>query len=252
MSERVLITAEELCFAYQEQCVVDKISFRICEKDFLAIVGPNGAGKSTLIKLLIGFLRPQSGTVTRSIPRERIGYVPQYIVRTHNFPATVREILAACAPPASSPRIRRRGTADAAHLPLPDSLSVALAIDEIISQQFIACSAGQQQRVLIALALLRNPQLLILDEPTSGVDSKTKERFYDLLTELNTHRNIAIVLITHEVTILPPIIRQVLCINNRVHCYGPLNELPAMLQQVYGDHVVHHHHHGKEGRGGGR
>lgn len=248
MSERVLVNAEGLCFAYRTQRVVDNISFRICERDFLAIVGPNGAGKSTLIKLLIGFLRPQSGTVTRSIPREQIGYVPQHIVSNHHFPATVREMLTACVP-GSLFRLRRRpATDDTARMLLPDSLSTALAIGEILNQQFIACSVGQQQRVLIALALLRNPQLLILDEPTSGVDAKTKERFYDLLTDLNTHHNIAIVLITHEVNILPPIIHQVLCINNRVHCYGPLNQLPAMLQQVYGDHVVHYHQHNeKEG-----
>ena len=113
-------------------------------------------------------------------------------------------------------------------------------MDGIMDHQFTKCSPGQQQRVLIALSLLRDPQLLILDEPTAGVDISAKQRFYSLLTHLNA-RGIAIVLITHEVNVLPPIIKHVLCINNRICCQGPLNELPDMLREVYGEYVIHHH-----------
>lgn len=240
-AQQRLITAQKLCFSYHTQRVVDNISLQICKQDFLAIIGPNGAGKSTLVQLLLGLLRPHSGTITRHITPEQIGYVPQRISNTHSFPATVGEIIHACAPFRPAPPKHRAGRSDRhaiSHL-LPEQL----AIDSILHQQFVTCSIGQQQRVLIALALLRDPQLLILDEPTSGIDATTKNNFYDLLTELNQTREIAIILITHEVNILPPIIRQVLCINNRIHCHGPLNELPTMLQNIYGEHVIHNHQH---------
>lgn len=187
-----LVRAERLCFAYQERPVVDEVSFSIFIQDFIAIVGPNGAGKSTLIKLLLGLLTPQSGRLERNLPLERIGYVPQSIIHDYHFPGTVGEILAACAPRPN--RRQRKGTAPAsssndtgarasttsgalnAALPAPAVLA-SLGVAELMEQRFASCSRGQQQRILIALALQRAPQLLILDEPTAGVDEKQKRIF---------------------------------------------------------------------------
>lgn len=222
IENKTLIQVDALSFGYGGRLVVEDISFRICERDFTAIIGPNGSGKSTLIKLMLGLLKPTSGAVHTTLPTGCIGYVPQYIVNDHKFPATVREILG----------MRQR------HPRIP----LALGIDDLMDKKFINCSVGQQQRVLIALALLHNPRLLILDEPTAGIDMNAKELFYDLLTRLNTERGIAIILITHEVSVLPPIIKHVLCINTRLHCQGPPDELPGMLRQIYGEYVTYHHH----------
>ena len=141
-------------------------------------------------------------------------------------------------------RTKRRATRhqDSAHTTHIHDVITRLGLANIVEQKFIACSVGQQQRVLIALALHRNPRLLILDEPTAGIDIQAKQQFYDLLAYLST-QGIAIILITHEVTILPPFIRHVLCINNSVCCQGPLHQLPDMLPKIYGAHVIHHHNH---------
>ena len=213
-----IVNVSSLSFSYGSVKVLENISFSIEERDFLAIIGPNGSGKTTLIKILLGFLEPISGSVMLSIPRHSIGHVPQRHAIDRNFPGTVEEIFS-------------------------DSKSDAIEltrIKDLLKKKFVNLSGGHQQRVLIAMALQQNPKLLILDEPTAGVDVHAQQSFYGLLTKLNSH-GITIILVTHEVGVIPTLVKNVLCINHNVCCLGKPESMPEMLKQVYGPHFVHHH-----------
>lgn len=222
MSIKTLVSVSSLSFSYGENKVLDNISFEIKEDDFIALIGPNGSGKTTLVKILLGLLPASEGEIKLSIPKSKIGYVPQRYTIDKNFPGTVKEILS---------------TKDG-------EIVVQTGIKELLSQKFISLSGGQQQRVLIALALQKNPKLLILDEPTAGVDIQAQQAFYELLKQLNK-KNITIILVTHEVGILSSLVKKVLCINHKICCVGEPKEMPKLLKQMYGEHFVQHHH--KEG-----
>jgi len=216
-----LIEVTSLSFSYGETHVLEDISLMVKENDFIAIIGPNGSGKTTLVKVMLGILAPTGGTVTRLLRKHQIGYVPQRYTIDKNFPGTVKEILA---------------TQDKAG-------SVQAGIDNLLNKKFISLSGGQQQRVLIALALQQKPKLLILDEPTAGVDIRAQQTFYGLLRDLN-RTGIAVILVTHEVGIISSLVKTVICINHKVCCMGKPEEMPRLLKKMYGEHVVHHHHKG--------
>lgn len=205
-------------FSYGENNVLDDISLEITNKDFIAIIGPNGSGKTTLVKIMLGLLSPDRGTVTRLLPTERIGYVPQRYALDQNFPGTVEELLA----PNNAAIIKQVG------------------IKSLLKKKFISLSVGQQQRLLIALALQKKPDLLILDEPTAGVDVKARKSFYALLKKLNKS-GIAILLISHEVGIVSSVVKKVLCVNHTICCIGHPKEMPKLVKEMYGGHRVHQH-----------
>lgn len=218
-----LISVSSLSFSYGENKVLENISLDIQSDDFIALIGPNGSGKTTLVKLLLGLLTSSKGEIKLSIPKNRIGYVPQAYTIDKNFPGTVNEILSS----KDKEIIRQTG------------------IKELLPKKFISLSGGQQQRVLIALALQRNPKMLILDEPTTGVDIRAQEEFFDLLKNLNK-KGITIILVTHEVGVLPSLVKKVLCINQKVCCMGKPKEMPKLLKEMYGEHFIHQHHHSGE------
>ncbi len=225
------IKVKDLSFAYNGFPVLEDISFSIQEGDFVAVIGPNGSGKTTLAKLLLGMLAPQKGTIQlfgNEISHEQvskwIGYVPQKISIDKLFPATVDEILAL-------------------NGPLDHHLHQRLGIEAFHNKRFTELSGGQQQRVVIALALQANPKILILDEPSVGIDLKTQREFYALLKQLNDKENVTIMLITHDVGMIPSYCKSVLCINHKVCCYGPASETPELVKKTYGQLAVMHHHH---------
>ncbi|MBI4151764.1 metal ABC transporter ATP-binding protein [Candidatus Woesearchaeota archaeon] len=216
-----LISISSLSFSYGVVPVLENITFAINPGDFIAIIGPNGSGKTTLLRILLGFLSPTSGKVQHAIPQEQIGYVPQRYTIDKNFPGTVREIL---------------GTEDS-------SLFKRTGIEQFVNKKFVALSGGQQQRVLIALALRQKPKLLFLDEPTAGVDIQAQREFYQLLKLLN-HQGIAIVLVTHEVGVIPSLVKKVICINHQLCCVGKPSDIHHLLEKMYGpEFVVHRHKH---------
>ncbi len=221
MSIKSLISVSSLSFSYGENKVLDNISFEIKEDDFIALIGPNGSGKTTLVKLLLGLLDSSKGEIKLSIPKSKIGYVPQRYTIDKNFPGTVQEILSS----------------------KDGEIVKQIGIEVLLPKKFISLSGGQQQRVLIALALQKNPLLLILDEPTAGVDIQAQQEFYDLLKRLNKN-GITIILVTHEVGVLSSLVKKVLCINHKICCMGKPEEMPKLLKQMYGEHFIPHHHRG--------
>ncbi|MCJ7429490.1 MAG: metal ABC transporter ATP-binding protein [Candidatus Nanohaloarchaeota archaeon QJJ-5] len=237
----VAIDITDLTVAYGDTTVIDDISLEIDEGAFVGIVGPNGSGKTTLIKTILGLNKETSGSIElfgtekhQFDAWERIGYVPQQYSRDDQFPATVQELLDLTA--------REDSTFT------EDTVIDLLSLSDVLDETFVTLSGGQQQKVLVAMALLKDPDLLILDEPSVGVDVQAQEAFYDVLDTLNEDHAITIVLISHDVGMVSDHTEEVICINRSVCCQGPTDDLPALLEATYGDdfkifdHVGGHDH----------
>ena len=234
-----VIEAENLGFSYGGEMVFSGVDFAVNEGDFVAVIGSNGAGKSTLMRLMLGELTPSQGQVRifgtdvahfRQWPR--IGYVPQNAARTgQDFPASVREIVEA----------NLYGKAGLFRLPsraLKAKAAQALklvGLEGFETRPIGELSGGQQQRVMLARVLAGEPEAMLLDEPTSGVDATTIDALYDILSRLNRERGQTIVMVTHDVARATGMASRVLCLEE-----GSLVELPPC--QVM-EELRHRHKH---------
>jgi len=214
---------------YGEGDVLHDVDLTIADDDFLGVVGPSGSGKSTLLRLLLGTVTPVSGEVRRAAGT-RLGYVPQVERIDWDFPVTVGQCVLMAR---TSGRIlpwasREERTAVARVLD-------RLGIGELVDRHIRALSGGQQQRVFLARALLGEPDLLLLDEPTSGVDVRTRHEVLHLLDELHDD-GLAIVLTTHDLNGIAAPLPRLLCLNRRVLGVGPPAEVlvPGVLEATYG------------------
>jgi ABC-type Mn2+/Zn2+ transport system ATPase subunit len=227
----VLARLDGVTCDYGGEPVVVDASLTVGHDDYVGIVGPSGSGKTTLLRALLGTLRPRSGTVTRA-PGLRVGYVPQTETVDWSFPVTVAEavLMARPRPPGRwVPWASRDERAEVA------AMLDRLGIGELGRRHIRDLSGGQQQRVFIARALLRQPQLLVMDEPTSGVDVRTRHELLHLLAELRDG-GLAIVLTTHDLNGLAAHLPRLVCLQREVVAAGtPLEVLtPAVLQATYG------------------
>jgi zinc transport system ATP-binding protein len=200
-SPTAVLAASGVCFAYGRTPVLDHVSFELERGEFVALAGPNGSGKSTLMRVLLGVLPPTRGTVevlgsppARLEQRWRIGYVPQRPVIAPQLPATVEEVVAA-GRLARRGWWRRFGPADRAAV---DDALDTVALTDLRRRRLGELSGGQQQRAFIAKALASEPELLVLDEPTTGVDQASQRRFRDALVHLARDRRAAVLLVSHE------------------------------------------------------
>ncbi|MDX9692261.1 MAG: metal ABC transporter ATP-binding protein, partial [Acholeplasmataceae bacterium] len=171
--------------------VLNQINFEIKPGDFMHIVGPNGSGKTTLVKLLVGLLKPTSGTI--NIHTSRMGYLPQKLNTKQNFPMTVREVI-------YSGFKKQKLIPSKKECQLIDYWLEKMEISNLSHSSMQFLSGGQQQRVFLIRALISEPELLILDEPTSALDPSFREKFYHLLYELQQQKNTTIVHVTHDLT----------------------------------------------------
>ncbi|HVP95972.1 metal ABC transporter ATP-binding protein [Methanoregula sp.] len=230
----VCLWAENISFSYSGDRVLENISLAIRQEEFVGIAGLNGAGKTTLLKVLVGLLRPDTGTVTfschqgdckgRSPCRPCIGYVPQQAaLRQQQFPVTVREVVAMGTYGQSG--LFSRPTKN--DLKAIDATIAEAGLSRISGELFSDLSGGQQQRVLIARALAGNPHILALDEPTSGIDAKSKEEFYALLSHLHSTHKLTVLLILHDLTELSRTMERIIFLHHRILFDGPAAELGA-------------------------
>ena len=190
-----LIDIKNLSLGYDGNIVLKNINLKIEENDFICVVGPNGSGKSTLVKGILGLIKPISGTITfNNLKQNFIGYMPQETKVDSNFPASVLEIVLS-------------GTLNKKSMSLfytkeDKKLAIKnlkiLGIENLKSKHFSELSGGQRQKVLLARSLCATSKLLILDEPSNNLDSKSKKNLYDILTNLNKNYNITIIMITHD------------------------------------------------------
>ena len=227
-----IITFEHVTFRFTGEPVVQDITFTLEKGEFLAMVGPNGGGKSTLLKLALGLLQPQGGRVQRALEWKAMGYVPQRAAAFDvQFPGTVGEIVS---------QGLYRGPSVSSFFQPWDTPPVREALETVgmwpyRHRRIGALSGGQQQRVLIARALVRHPQLLVLDEPTEGVDPALQEGFYALLRRLNRDQGITVFLVTHDVGVVIKEATRVACVNQRLVFHGPPSDLSDVhLSELYG------------------
>jgi len=229
--------------------IIQDVSFEIRRGDYAAIIGPNGGGKSTLVKLILGLIPHDSGTIKlfAQAPSlsslKKIGYVSQGISKLdENFPISVKEVvtLGLIANKSLFSRISKKDET------IIDLALKKMNIAELKDAKISELSGGQRQRVMIAKALVNNPQILILDEPNTGVDKQSQINFYALLKDLNQKENITILFITHDLGVIVDDINKVLCINQSLlACHDPRQLYHSeQLNQLYGvdAHMVCHHH----------
>ena len=190
-----LIDIKNLSLGYDGNIVLKNINLKIEENAFLCVVGPNGSGKSTLIKGILGLIKPISGTITfNNLKQNFIGYMPQETKVDSNFPASVLEIVLSGT--LNKKRMSLFYTKEDKKLAIKN-LKI-LGIENLKNKHFSELSGGQRQKVLLARSLCATSKLLILDEPSNNLDSKSKKNLYDILTNLNKNYNITIIMITHD------------------------------------------------------
>ena len=236
---RALVELQSVSLRREGEVILDGINLRVEQGDFLGIIGPNGAGKTTLLRLMLGLAIPTSGTVTLfgqpvEVFREwgRLGYVPQRVALDPRFPATVAEVVASGLT-ARAGLFRAPGP-DASRA-VNDTLRL-IGMADLRNRLVGRLSVGQQQRALIARALVTRPELLLLDEPTGGIDPEAQEQFYDLLQTLNRSHGVTLVLVTHDIAVVVSAVRKLACLNRRLVFHGEPKEFlsDAALSSLYG------------------
>ncbi|MBI1907902.1 metal ABC transporter ATP-binding protein [Candidatus Uhrbacteria bacterium] len=230
------ICVDGLSVTYGDVAVLDDVSFDIPRGSITAIIGPNGSGKTTLLRAMLGLV-PHKGTVAvfgEAIRKahDRIGYVPQRFDFDRTFPMTVGEFLTL---------YRRKGGETPEHIIREVGLQ-----KPILAKTLGTLSGGQLQRVLIAQAIINNPALLFLDEPSTGIDVAGEAALYDVLAHLNETHGTTIVLVSHDLSMLADIVDHVVAVNRRLVCVGtPERALtPKRLAELYGSRAksLHHDH----------
>lgn len=223
-----IVEINRLSYRYDSSFLsLDDISFRMKQADLLGIIGPNGAGKTTLFNCMLGILTDYKGTIklfgkevfkNKRILLGNVGYVPQQTSVEQSFPANVGEIIS-FGLLGSLKKVSRSYAKDQV-----DKAIHAVGLSDRKNIRFSELSGGQQQRVLIAKALVHNPKLLILDEPTSGIDQDTQDKFYDLIRRLNTEEKISIILSSHDLDAVSKLANKVACINRKMFFHGDAKE----------------------------
>ena len=221
-----------LSVGFDGTTVVDRLSFDVPRGSALAIIGPNGAGKSVLVKALIGVL-PSEGDINWEA-NTRIGYVPQKLDIERDLPITGGDFLHAKAAVVRAPR----GAAE-------DALVLVGLKPESVHKPIGALSGGQFQRLLVAAAFIGQPTVLLLDEPTAGVDEPGQDTLNHTLERLRNERGLTILFISHDLSVVYRYATSVLCLSRGHTCFGtPKTVLtPQLLQELYGAPVAYHIHH---------
>jgi zinc transport system ATP-binding protein len=249
-ADTAAIVLDRVSASYDGRPALEDVSFQVPQGDFAALIGPNGAGKSTILRLLLGLVRPTSGRVqVFGHPPGRderpIGYVPQKVVIPRGFPITVLEVALMGRTGILGPG-RRPGARDR-ELAVASLALVGLADDA--TRRFQDLSGGQQQRVLIARALCGEPRLLLLDEPTAGLDSGARARFYSLVCELQHAQGLTLLCATHDLDVVGEHADALILLDRVVLSQGNPEEVLAgsTLARAYSFPKAHRHPHGTGG-----
>lgn len=232
-----ILSVKDLKVSFDNHIVLDGISFEIKRDDTLAIIGPNGAGKSVLFRTLLGLI-PYSGEIRWAVDA-RIGYVPQKLSVQKDLPLTVIEFL----------KFKEKNI-EKVHEVLEEvgfqkEADHAHNDKRVLSTRLGDLSGGEMQRVLIAYAMLDNPNILLFDEPTAGVDIVGEETIYSLIHKLQAKADLTIIFISHELQVVNHYANNVLCLNREMVCFGPPETAidRQTLNKMYGEEVHLYKHH---------
>ncbi len=242
MSGARAVELEGVWFSYDGAPVLESADLSVETGELICIIGPNGGGKTTLLKLILGLLKPDKGTVRvfgkgAVSARRRIGYSPQYVHHDPQFPVTVMDVVL-------MGRLERRRAGPYSR---EDRRAASEALDEVgigglSGRLFNSLSGGQRQRLLVARALAARPDMLLLDEPTANVDVVAEERFYELIERLN--ERMTIIMVSHDLGLVSRIVDRVVCVSRclKVH---PTSQIDAeLIRDMYGSDfcMVRHDH----------
>ena len=238
MSKPLLRALEPISLQRGQRVILHDVSVEIHSHSILTIIGPNGGGKSTLLKVLLGLEQPDKGKIWRQ-PDLSIGYVPQKFQLNTLLPLTVARFIGLSLPRHHAKRVQ--------------AIAAQIGISYLLSQSVHSLSGGELQRALLARALLRNPQLLVLDEPGQGVDVAGLTELYQLLTQLKQANGYGILLVSHDLHLVMAATDQVLCLNRHLCCSGQpeaVSQRPE-YKRLFGyinldSLVIYTHHHDQQ------
>jgi zinc transport system ATP-binding protein len=240
-----IVSTNLLSCSYREGRVLEDVSFQVERGDYIGIVGPNGSGKSTLIKALLGLVTINSGSATlfgtplsQFRDWQRLGYLPQSLHLVNPvFPATVRETVGLGLLSLKRFPKRLNRTDNDKISEILDDLSISDLAAKLIGE----LSGGQLQRVLLARAIVNNPELLVLDEPTAALDPETRGRFYAMIAEINRTRGVTILLVTHDSGTIGEFASKMLYLDKKLLFYGSFDEFCCSpeMSSLFGEHSQH-------------
>ncbi|MGM0766623.1 MAG: ATP-binding cassette domain-containing protein [Pseudomonadota bacterium] len=200
----MLIQTRNLSVQIGQTPILRDITLQVQRGDIVTVIGPNGSGKSTLLKTIIGALKPSNGRIVLS-PGLSIGYVPQRLHIDETLPMTVKRFL----------QLPRRASAPAIRSTMANA-----GVPDLLDQQLLSLSGGQLQRVLLARALLEEPDLLLLDEPTQGLDRRGTANFYKQIDRIRHSLNCGVIMVSHDLQVVMRQSERVICLNGRICCEG--------------------------------
>lgn len=208
------IAVDGCTVAYGGVTVLDGVSFSVAQGEVAALIGPNGSGKTTLMRAVLGLAPTVAGSIRifgkhLHAVRDMIGYVPQRFDFDRDFPITVREFMDLARHPHCPPER------------IPEKIKEVGLPARVLDQRLGNLSGGQLQRVLIAQAILNNPAILFLDEPSSGIDIAGEATLYEIIEHLNVEHSTTILLVSHDIGLVSDLVDNVICVNKKLLCYGP-------------------------------
>jgi len=229
-----ILEVKNLIVELGEKIILNNINFELEKGDILAVIGPNGAGKTTLLKAILGLI-PYRGEVKYKnddikIYLNEISYIPQKFEFDKSIPLTVEEFLSL-----ALKKINKN---------TKESTIKEIGISNLINKKIGDLSGGELQRVLIAKAVLEEPELILLDEPTTGIDIEGEKKFYELLLHLNKEHKITIIFVSHEINIVYNFSNKVICLNKDLLCFGPTQQLltEKTIKALYGAEATYKLH----------
>ena len=237
-----VVDIKNLSFNFGKLNVLKDINLQIKEEEFVGLIGPNASGKTTLLKLIMGLLKPDTGTIKifgeDKDQYKYIGYVPQHVSFYRDFPITVMQtVKTGCISNFPFSKKNNSKTDE-----IVQTAMQTAGVDGIATQNIHTLSGGMLQRVLIARALAAEPKLLILDEPTANVDAKVEQDIFAMLKKHNSHMTIMVV--SHDIGFISSYVDRVACLNNTLECHSIEGINADLIKDLYADPVklIHHHH----------
>jgi zinc transport system ATP-binding protein len=236
-----IVSTREVWVYRDKHPVLEDINFELNDCDFLGLIGPNGGGKSTLLKVILGLIKPDRGEVKvfgldPTAARSHVGYMPQKTTFDKSFPVTALEVVL-------MGRFNRAGLMRR-YSPMDREAALhalgAVGMQDRAQKEIGSLSGGEQQRIFVARSLVGEPKLLLLDEPTTGIDAAQQNEFYELLCRLN--KKIAIVLVSHDLTAVSKYVNKIACLNQRLYYHGTKELTNEDIEKAYGcpvDMIAH-------------